>query len=449
MTIKDKDFVHLHVHTDYSIRDGAAKIPVLMKEAKNLGQTAIAMTDHGNMFGAFDFYKHAKANSIKPILGLEAYVTPGTARTDRESVFWGTYEQRRDDVSAKGTYTHLTVLAEDNEGLANLIKGSSIASLDTPFSQSARWDIDLLERFSKGVIAFSGCPSSEIQTRLRLDQFDKALKAAADMQDLFGKENFFIELMEHGIELEKRTRSGLLEIAKKLNAPLVATNDLHYVKKEDSITHEALLCLNSGAKLTDPTTQEELERRKSAGERDLKLRFAFNGEGYYLKSSQEMEKLFSSFPEALSNTLLIAERCNAEFVPQNHMPRFPIAENENEHDVFERAVWSGLNKRFNGEIPEDAQERAKYEMEVITTKDYPSYFLVVADFIKWAKENGIRVGPGRGSAVGSMVAYAMGITELNPIKEKLLFERFLNPERMSMPDIDVDFEQGGRDEVIK
>lgn len=419
--------------------DGASRLDDLFAEAQRLGQTAMATTDHGYLFGAYDFWRTARKYDIKPIIGVEAYVTPGTSRFDKTRVRWGEESQRGDDVSARGAYTHMTLLAETTEGMHNLFRMSSLASLEGQMGKWPRIDRELMQRYGKGIIATSGCASGEIQVRLRLGQFEEAYRAAGELQDIFGKENFFIEIMDHGIDIERRTISDLLEMSKKIGAPLLATNDLHYTRAEDSHHHEALLCVNSGATLMEPTYDQGGKR------------FAFSGDGYYLKSAEEMRALFPDHPEACDNTLWVAERCNADFTEEvgKYMPHFPLPEGQDEKQHFSEAVYEGLDKRYEGEIPADVRAQAEYELEVISSKGYAGYYLVVADFINWAKDNGIRVGPGRGSGAGSMAAYAMGITDLDPLKHGLIFERFLNPERMSLPDFDIDFDERRRGEVIK
>ncbi|WP_062297567.1 DNA polymerase III subunit alpha [Demequina maris] len=432
-----KDFVHLHVHTEYSMLDGAAKIGDLFSEAERLGQKAIATTDHGYLFGAYEFWNKAQATGVKPIIGLEAYLTPGTARGDRTRVRWGERGQEQDDVSSGGAYTHATMWARDTAGMHNLFRLASYASLEGHFYK-ARMDRDLLQRFSKGIIATTGCPSGEVQTRLRLGQYDEALRAAAEFQDIFGKDSYYVELMDHGLDIEKRVFEDLLRISKAIGAPLVATNDLHYTKKEDSTAHEALLCVQSGSTLSEPTYDQGGKR------------FAFSGDGYYVKSSEEMWDIWGDYPEALTNTLAIAEQCEVEFnTKADYMPVFDCPPGEDEHSWFVKEVQKGLHERFGPEIPAHVQERANFEIEVIAGKGYPGYFLVVADFIQWSKDNGIRVGPGRGSGAGSMAAYAMKITDIDPIVHQLYFERFLNPERESKPDFDIDFDERRRGEVIQ
>ena len=429
-----ENFVHLHVHTEYSMLDGAARIGDLYKRAAEMGMPAIATTDHGYLFGAYDFWKKSKDTGVKPIIGVEAYVTPGTHRTDKTRTLWGDERTvRSDDVSAGGAYTHMTMLATDNASMANLFTMSSLASLDQVYAKWPRIDRELLHRYGKGMIATTGCPSGEIQTRLRLGQYDLAREAAAEFRDIFGAENYFLELMDHGNSIERRTREDLMRLAKDLSLPLLATNDLHYVDPQDDKAQDALLCINSGNTLLDPG------------------RFKFEGTGYYLKSPAEMRHLFRELPEACDNTLLIAERCEVSFTEQEgrYMPRFPCPEGEDEQTWFVKEVNAGLRRRFPEGVPEYAATQATFETDVIVSKGYAGYFLVVADFINWAKDNGIRVGPGRGSGAGSMCAYAMGITDLDPVPHGLIFERFLNPERMSMPDFDVDFDERRRGEVIQ
>ncbi|MGO4681570.1 DNA polymerase III subunit alpha [Microbacterium sp. 2MCAF23] len=424
-------FVHLHVHSEYSMLDGAARIGPLVQEAVAQGMPAVAVTDHGNTFAAFEFYKAAQAAGVKPIIGIEAYVTPGTHRSDKSRVQWGSPEQRRDDVSGSGAYTHMTLLSETTEGMHNLFRLSSTSSLEGYYFKP-RMDREILQKYSKGLIATTGCPSGEIQTRLRLGQYDAARAAAAEFQDIFGKENYFAEIMDHGLEIERRVTGDLLKIAKDLGIPLVGTNDLHYTHQHDSTSHAALLCVQSGSTLDDPN------------------RFKFDGDGYYVKSAAEMRQVFRDHPEACDNTLLIAERCDVSFnTGANFMPRFPVPQGETEESWFIKEVEKGLQYRYPGGIPDAVRKQANYEVEVISSMGFPGYFLVVADFINWAKDNGVRVGPGRGSGAGSMAAYAMRITDLDPLEHGLIFERFLNPDRVSMPDFDVDFDDRRRGEVIQ
>ncbi|PJM76151.1 DNA polymerase III subunit alpha [Bifidobacterium simiarum] len=438
------NFVHLHNHTHYSLLDGASKIPDLVARAKELDMPAVAITDHGNMHGAYEMWSTAVKQDVKPIIGIEAYVTPETARQDPTRVSWdrnwdpNVDEKHRkrnpDDVSGGGLITHMTMWAESDEGLVNLIKASSVANLEGRVMRYPRMDKEVLATYAKGVIASSGCPSGIIQTRLRLGQFDEAMRAAGEMQDIFGRGNFYIELMDHGLDIETQVTKDLLEIAKRLGAPILATNDSHYVHAEDAGAQDAMLCINSGSQLDDPD------------------RFKFDGSGYYLKSAEEMRALFKELPEACDNTLEIAERCNVMFDDGEDgafMPKFACPEGWDETSLFLKKVEEGLEKRYEGNVPLNVAKQADYECGVICQMQFPGYFLVVSDYINWAKEHGIMVGPGRGSAAGAMVAYAMGITELDPLEHGLIFERFLNPERVSLPDIDVDFDPDGRMKVLE
>jgi DNA polymerase III subunit alpha len=424
-----KGFVHLHVHTDYSMLDGAARIGELFDEAQRMGMPAVAMTDHGNMFGAYEFYRAAKSRDMKPIIGIEAYLTPGTSRFERRRVRWG--NGGGDDVSGGGAYTHATLLAETTEGMHNLFRLSSLASLEGQFYKP-RMDRELLERYAKGILATTGCPGGEVQTLLRLDRYDDAVATAAIYRDLFGADNYFVEVMDHGQSVEQRVREDLLRIAAQLDLPLVATNDLHYTKREHAKSHAALLCVQTGATIHDDN------------------RFKFDGDDYYLKSAAEMRHVFRDLPQACDNTLRIAERCSVDFAEgRNLMPRFAVPDGETEETWFVKQVEIGLAKRYPEGVTAELRERADFEVGVILQMGFPGYFLVTADCIGWAKRQGIRVGPGRGSATGSLVSYAMGITELDPLEHGLLFERFLNPERISMPDIDIDFDERRRGEVLR
>ena len=422
-------FAHLHVHTEYSMLDGAAKISALIDEVARLEMPGVAITDHGVMFGAYEFWRQATAAGVNPIIGIEAYLTPGTHRTDKTRVQWGGGGE--DDVSGAGSYTHITMLSETTEGMHNLFRMSSLASLEGYYFKP-RMDRDLLSRYSAGVIATTGCPSGEVQTRLRLGQYDEAVRAAAEFRDIFGADNYFVEIMDHGLGLEKRVIGDLLRLAKELGLPLVATNDLHYTTAADADAHAALLCVQSGSTLDDPK------------------RFKFDSDEFYLKTPAQMRQLFAEFPEASDNTLLIAQRASVSFDESaNYMPRFPVPEGDTEASFFEKEVHRGLTIRYPQGIPDRVKAQADYEIGVIIQMGFASYFLVVADFINWAKNNGIRVGPGRGSGAGSMAAFAMRITELDPLEHGLIFERFLNPERVSMPDFDVDFDERRRGEVIR
>ncbi len=423
-------FVHLHCHTEFSMLDGAARVKDLFQNAERMGMPALAITDHGNLFGAYEFYKASKGFDVKPIIGLEAYLTPRTHRSERKRVQFG--DGTGDDVASKGAYTHMTMWAANQEGMHNLFRLSTRSSLEG-FFYKPRADRELLGEYGKGLLATTGCPSGEVQTFLRLGQYDNAVEAAAEFRDIFGKGNFYVELMDHGLDIENRVRKDLLRLAKELNLPLVATNDLHYVHQHDADAHDTLLCVSAGS-------------RKAQTDR-----FKFDGSGYYLKSPQEMRALFKELPEACDNTLAIAERIETAFEEGigTYMPRFDVPEGETEDSWFHKEVERGLHERYPNGISDEVRQRAEFESSIISQMGFTGYFLVVADFINWAKRNGVRVGPGRGSGAGSMCAYAMRITDLDPIEHGLLFERFLNPERISMPDFDIDFDDRRRGEVIQ
>ena len=423
------NFVHLHVHTEYSMLDGAARIDELLKAAADQGMPAIATTDHGYIYGAYEFWSKARKYDIKPIIGVEAYVTPGTARRDKTRVKWG--DGGRDDIGGNGAYTHMTLLSRTTEGMHNLFRMSSLASLEGHYYKP-RMDRDLLSRYAGGLIGTTGCVGGEIQTRLRFGQYAEARQTASELQDIFGKEHFYAEIMDHGLGIERQTRAELLRLAKELQLPLLATNDLHYTNAEDAKAHAALLCVQSASTLMDPG------------------RFKFDADSFYLRSAAEMRALFRELPQACDNTLRIAEQCEVSFVEKEgqYMPRFPCPPGEDETSWFIKEVETGLQARYPGGVPDASRTQAAYEIDIIVGKGYAGYFLVVADFINWAKDHGIRVGPGRGSGAGSMCAYAMRITDLDPLRHGLIFERFLNPERPSMPDFDVDFDERRRGEVI-
>jgi DNA polymerase-3 subunit alpha len=466
------DFVHLHCHSEYSLLDGASRIPDLVEKVRSFGQRAVAITDHGNLHGAYKLFEYCKnhpgsdsdspkgtaqvgtagdkasssqitnrqsrpANFVKPIIGLEAYVTPGTSRYDKTTVTWGRPDQAEDDVSNRGSYTHMTIWAKNQTGLKNLFELSSRSYEEGLISKYPRADRELLTTLHEGLIASTGCPSGEVQVRLRLGQFDEALRAAGELQEIFGKDNFYVELMDHGLEIEKRVTQSLLEISKKIGAPLIATNDLHYVNQEDAYTQEALLCINSNSKLSEPTIDQGGKR------------FAFSGTGYYVKSTEEMAALFKDLPQALTNTVELAEKCEIEFLEnQDYMPKINVPEGYSQDSYLQSLVQVGLEKIYGSPIPENVQKQADYELGVILPKGFASYFLVISDFVSWAHANNIYVGPARGSAAGSLVSYALGITELDPLQYGLIFERFLTPDRSELPDIDIDFEQTKRDLVI-
>ncbi|MGX6604885.1 DNA polymerase III subunit alpha [Micromonosporaceae bacterium Da 78-11] len=427
-------FVHLHVHTEYSMLDGAARVKDLLAEANRLGMPAAAITDHGNMHGAYDFYKQAKAAGVTPVIGVEAYVAP-ESRLTKSRIKWGRPEQKSDDISGSGAYTHMTMWARNAVGLKNLFRLNSRASMEGQLGKYPRMDFDIIAEHAEGIMGTTGCPSGAVQTRLRLGQFDEALKSAARYQEALGKENYFLEIMDHGLSIEKRVRDGLLEIGQKLNIPPLVTNDSHYTHEAQAEAHDVLLCVQTGSNVADPN------------------RFRFDGAGYFVKSADQMRAVDSSdaWLEGCRNTLLVASRVETEgmFTFKNLMPRFPVPDGETEESWFRKEAYAGLHRRFPAGIPDTHIKQAEYELGIITQMGFPSYFLVVADFIQWSKNNGIAVGPGRGSAAGSLIAYAMGITDLDPLPHGLIFERFLNPERVSMPDVDIDFDERRRGEVIR
>ncbi|WP_249997851.1 DNA polymerase III subunit alpha [Actinoplanes sp. M2I2] len=427
-------FVHLHVHTEYSMLDGAARVKELMAEASRLGMPAAAITDHGNMHGAYDFYTQAKSAGITPVIGVEAYVAP-ESRLTKNRIKWGRPEQKGDDVAGNGAYTHMTMWARNAVGLKNLFRLNSRASIEGQLGKYPRMDFDIIAEHAEGIMGTTGCPSGAVQTRLRLGQFDEALKSAAMYQEALGKDNYFLEIMDHGLSIEKRVRDGLLEIGQKLGIRPLVTNDSHYVHEAQAEAHDVLLCVQTGSNVADPN------------------RFRFDGNGYFVKSADQMRTVDSSeaWQEGCRTTLLVAERVDIEgmFTFKNLMPRFPIPDGYTEEEYFRHVAFEGLRSRFPDGIPDTHIKQAEYELGVIIQMGFPAYFLVVADFIQWSKRNGIAVGPGRGSAAGSLVAYAMGITDLDPLPHGLIFERFLNPERISMPDVDIDFDERRRGEVIR
>ncbi len=433
-------FVHLHVHTEYSMLDGAAKVSPLFAEAQRLGMPAVAMTDHGNMYGSAEFYRASKKYHVKPIIGIEAYLAPAS-RHHKKPIFWGQANQRGSDefgeggdVSGSGAYTHMTMLAANATGLRNLFTLSSLASFEGMY-RKPRMDRDLISEHAQGIIATTGCPSGEVQTRLRLGQRAEALKAAADYRDIFGAENFFLELMDHGLPIERSVREGLLEIGRALELKPLATNDSHYVTQDQAQAHAALLCVQAGKTLDDPN------------------RFKFDGDGYYLKSATEMRTYWDAeVPGAADNTLVIAERIESYdevYAEVNRMPRFPLQEGETEDLLLRRDVEKYTPSRFPGGLTPEYRERIETELGVISQMGFPGYFLVVGDLVRWARSQKIAVGPGRGSATGSLVSYILHITDLDPIEHSLIFERFLNPERISPPDIDLDFDDRRRGEVLQ
>ncbi|MBD0692749.1 DNA polymerase III subunit alpha [Streptomyces sp. CBMA123] len=433
-------FAHLHVHTEYSMLDGAAKNGKLFAEAERQGMPAIAMSDHGNMFGAYEFFHAAAKTGVKPIIGIEAYVAPAS-RFLKKQVFWSPGGQRPSgadgeggkDVSGGGRYTHMTMWAQNAAGLRNLFKLSSLASMEG-YYMKPRMDRELIAANATGIIATTGCPSGEVQTRLRLGQYDEAVKAAGAYQDIFGKENYFLELMDHGLDIERQVRDDLLRLAKDLNIPLLATNDSHYVTADQADAHDSLLCVGVGKNKDDPN------------------RFKFQGTGYYVKTAEEMRELFRELPEACDNTLAIAERVESYeevFTYVDRMPQFDVPEGETQASFLRKKIEVGLKHRYGDNPSQEVLERIELEMGVITPMGFDAYFLVVADICQYGRDNGIPVGPGRGSAAGSMVAYLTGITQLDPLEHDLLFERFLNPERINPPDVDIDFDDRQRDQMVR
>lgn len=437
-----RSFVHLHVHTEYSMLDGAAKIGPLVDEVARRRMPAVAMSDHGNVHGAYEFFHAAAAAGVKPIIGTEAYVAPAS-RFHRQAVYWSDdlALRRSDDetgeggdVSGRGLYTHMTMWAADAGGLRNLFRLQSRAWLEGHVQKYPRMDDELLAEHGAGIIATTGCPSGAVQTRLRLGQYDRAVEAAARYRDIFGRDNYFLELMDHGLAIERRVRDDLLRLGEQLKLPPLATNDSHYVTEDQAAAHDALLCIGTGKQLADQN------------------RFRFSGSGYFVKSAAQMRELWDrEVPGACDNTLLIAERVGdygEVFAHRDLMPQFPVPDGESESSWLRKEALAGARRRYGGDPPRDVLDRIDYELSVIDGMGFPGYFLVVADICRHARAEGIGLGPGRGSATGSMVAYCTGITELDPIEHGLIFERFLNPERVTMPDVDLDLDDRRRDEMI-
>ena len=430
-------FVHLHTHTEYSMLDGAARIGEAVAAAVADGQPALAITDHGNMYGVLDFYKECREQGITPIIGTEAYMA-AHSRYDRP-----VRRGRIDDTGGEGDrgeklYYHLTLLSETTEGYRNLIKLSSAAYLEG-YYYKPRVDWELLERHHEGLIATTGCLGGVVLQALLAEDFDGARALAARLQDIFGKENLFVELQDHGLDEQRRTNPGLIQIARAIDAPLVATNDSHYCRREDAVAHDALLCVQTGATIHDPK------------------RFKFEGQEHYLKSAVEMRQVFRETPAACDNTLWIAERANVELeLGKPALPQFPIPE-AFQRDTYEQSAagylahltYEGAAGRYGAQLPPEVVERLEFELGLISEMGFSAYFLVVWDIIRYARESGIRVGPGRGSAAGCCVAYCLRIVDLDPIRYDLLFERFLNPGRKQMPDIDMDFDERRRGEMIR
>ncbi|HVB05470.1 MAG TPA: DNA polymerase III subunit alpha [Acidimicrobiales bacterium] len=433
-----RSFAHLHQHTEYSMLDGAARVSEVVATAAADGQPAIAITDHGNMYGVLDFYRECREHDITPIIGTEAYMA-ANSRTDRP-VRRGRVDDTGGDAGERGEklYYHLTLLAESGAGYANLMKLSSMAYLEGYFYKP-RTDWELLERHHEGLIATTGCLGGVVLQALLNEQFDEAKRLAARLQDIFGRDSLFIELQDHGLDEQRRTNPGLLEIAKAIKAPVVATNDSHYCRRVDAVAHDALLCVQTGAMMDDPK------------------RFKFHGNEHYLKTAAEMRELFGEVPEACDNTLWIAERAKVEIELGNpKLPEFEVPEEFRAADYETSAanylrhlVAEGARQRYGDPLPPQVSERLEYELGVISSMGFPAYFLVVWDLIRHAREHGIRVGPGRGSAAGCCVAYCLRIVDIDPIAYDLLFERFLNPGRKQMPDIDMDFDERYRSEMIR
>ncbi|GFI42857.1 MAG: DNA polymerase III subunit alpha [Dorea sp.] len=410
-------FAHLHVHTEYSLLDGSNKIKECVARVKELGMDSVAITDHGVMYGVIDFYRAAKAAGVKPILGCEVYVAPGS-RFDKEAV--GNGDDR---------YYHLVLLAENDEGYHNLMKIVS-RGFTEGYYYKPRVDMEVLKEFHKGIIALSACLAGEVQKNILRGMYDEGKEAAYRYQEIFGKGNFFLELQDHGLQEQKLVNQSLLRMSKETGIELVATNDIHYTYAEDEKPHDMLLCIQTGKKISDEN------------------RMRYEGGQYYIKSEEEMQRLFPYAPNALENTQKIAQRCNVEIeFGVTKLPKYDVPEGYTSWEYLNQLCREGLKKRYP-EVGEELTQRLEYELSVIKSMGYVDYFLIVWDFIKYAKDHNIMVGPGRGSAAGSIVAYCLEITSIDPIRYQLLFERFLNPERVSMPDIDVDFCFERRQEVI-
>ena len=411
-------FAHLHVHTEYSLLDGSNKIKEYVARVKELGMTAAAITDHGVMFGVIDFYRAARAAGIHPVLGCEVYVAPGS-RFEKESM--GRDADR---------YYHLVLLAENNTGYANLMKIVS-RGFTEGYYYKPRVDLDLLREYHEGIIALSACLAGEVQKNLARGMYEEGKTAALRYEEIFGKGNFFLELQDHGIPEQSMVNPQLMRMSEETGIELVATNDVHYTYAEDVKPHDILLCLQTGKKLADED------------------RMRYEGGQYYVKSPEEMAELFPYALQALENTQKIAERCNVEIeFGVTKLPRFDVPDGYTSWEYLNKLCFEGLERRY-GNPSEELKARLNYELSTIKNMGYVDYFLIVWDFIHYSREHGIMVGPGRGSAAGSIVAYTLGITNIDPIRYQLLFERFLNPERVSMPDIDVDFCFERRQEVIE
>ena len=409
-------FAHLHLHTEYSLLDGACRIAGIMDRVKELGQTAVAITDHGVMYGCIDFYKAAKAAGVKPIIGCEVYV----ARRGMEDRIYG----------LDNDPYHLVLLCKDRKGYENLCLMVSEA-FTNGFYGKPRVDLALLEKYHEGLIALSACLAGAIPQYLMQEDYEPAKGYALRLAEIFGEDNFYLELQDHGIPEQRPVNQGILRIARETGLPLVITNDAHYLRKEDAKMQDVLLCIQTG-KTVDDTN-----------------RMKFSTDEFYIKSEEELRALFPNCDEAFENTVKIADRCNLEFVfNEYHLPSFPVPDGYTNEEYFRKLCYDGFRERY-ADPPESYKERLEYEIGVISRMGYVNYYLIVWDFIRYAKENGIPVGPGRGSGAASIVAYCMHITEVDPMKYALIFERFLNPERVSMPDFDTDFCQERRPEVIE
>ena len=408
-------FVHLHVHSEYSLLDGACRIGSMMDRVKELGQDAIALTDHGVMYGCIDFYKKAKEAGIKPIIGCEVYV----ARRGMEDRIYGVDNEAY----------HLVLLCKDRTGYENLCYLVSQAYLKG-FYGKPRVDLKLLRERHEGLIALSACLAGAIAQDLLQEDYDAARSYALELKDIFGEDNFYLELQDHGIPEQRAVNQGIMRLSRELNLPLVVTNDAHYLRREDSVIQDVLLCIQTGKTVDDPK------------------RMKFQTDEFYLKSEEELRQLFPNCPEAFENTAKIAQRCNLDFeFHKYHLPSFPVPEGYTNEEFFRKLCEDGFSQRYENP-PKEYRERLEYEIGVISRMGYVNYYLIVWDFIRYAKESGIPVGPGRGSGAASIVAYCLHITEVDPMQYGLIFERFLNPERVSMPDFDTDFCQERRGEVI-
>ena len=410
-------FCHLHTHTEYSLLDGEASIKKLVSRVKELGMDCCAITDHGFMYGVVDFYRECKASGIKPVIGCEVYVAPGS---------------RFDKVyGVDNKYSHLILLAENETGYKNLIYLVSMGCIEG-YYYKPRIDKGLLCEHSEGIIALSACVAGEVPRLLLNGEYEAARSAALEYQDIFGKDNYFIELQDHGLAEQKQIIPELIKIAKEIGAGLVATNDIHYLTKEDAFYQDVLMCI---------------AMKKTVDETD---RMRFETSEFYIKSEDQMRELFSYVPEAIENTARIAERCNVDFdFNTRHLPKFDVPDGRDAFDYLNELCVEGLKERYGDRVSDELKERLNYELSVIKNMGFIDYFLIVRDFIHFAKTHEVPVGPGRGSAAGSLVSYTLGITSIDPIKYSLIFERFLNPERVSMPDIDIDFAPEGRQKVIK